>query len=288
MSHRDITRRASHPAVEPPLLAAVALEVRLGSPGRKVVGPTSFELRPSELCAIVGPNGAGKSTLLRALAGLVRPSSGHVQLAGEAMAGASRRAIARTVALVPQAFACPAGFSVREIVTLGRAPWQTGWMRSSERDRAEIERAIDSCGLTPIAERDASTLSGGEQRRVQLARAFAQSPLALLLDEPTAALDPAHAVGALELVRRTVDAQRLACAMVTHDLNLAAQFADRVVLLHEGAAVAEGRPAEVLTEAHLAPLFGPHLHVGGGAVADRRAAEPALFVVPRRREVGPP
>jgi iron complex transport system ATP-binding protein len=206
----------------------------------------SFEARPGEFVGILGPNGAGKSTLIRIVAGLVHAGEGTVRLAGLDPARAPRRAVARACALVPQEPRIAWPFTVREVVMMGRAPHQ-GLLAVADRfDRGAVEGALDACDLRALADRRLDALSGGERRRVFFARALAQEPRVLLLDEPTAFLDLGHQVAAMRMAQ--LAARGGLCVLaVLHDLNLAAASCDRVVVLSRGRVVAEGRPAEVLT-----------------------------------------
>jgi iron complex transport system ATP-binding protein len=216
----------------------------------------SLAVRPGELVTVLGPNGAGKSTLLRVLAGVLAPSLGRPF---EAM---DRQAIAKEIAVVSQseqvAFAC----SVRDVITMGRAPHQDGWMRANARDRRIVDEAIVRCDLADLAERTVAELSGGEQKRVAIARALAQKPRVLLLDEPAAFLDVKHQIALFDLLADEVEDNGVACVVVMHDLNMAAQYATRVVLAKGGRLVAVGTIDEVMTYARLRETFDCDLYVG--------------------------
>jgi iron complex transport system ATP-binding protein len=214
------------------------------------------------LCAVLGPNGAGKSTLVRLLSGALPPRQGRVLLQGEDLAGLDRRAVARKVAVVPQSVEVALGFSVREVVEMGRAPHQGSWMQASERDRAAVDRALAACELDAVGHRPVASLSGGEQKRVAIARALAQEAPVLLLDEAGAHLDVRHSIIVHELVRRELTRRSLTCVAVLHDLNAAARYADRVALLKAGRIVAEGTVEEVMTYRRLTGVFETELYVG--------------------------
>jgi iron complex transport system ATP-binding protein len=222
----------------------------------------SLELREGEIVSVLGPNGAGKSTFLRVAAGALEPFEGEALLLGRPMRALDRRWIARHVAVVGQAEKVAFGFTVREVVAMGRAPHQGGWMRASERDRGVVERAIERCDLAPVADRPAQELSGGEQKRVAIARALAQEPRVLLLDEPSAFLDVRHQVELYELLSSEAARSLLACIVVVHDFNVAAQYASRVALMKAGAIIALGSAADVMTEDRLREVFDVDLQVG--------------------------
>ncbi|KYG09854.1 ABC transporter permease [Sorangium cellulosum] len=230
--------------------------------GRLALEGISLEVRAGELCAVLGPNGAGKSTLARVLSGALRPARGGATLLGRPLAGMDRRAIARCVAVVPQGIASAPGFSAREVVMMGRAPHQGAWMRASRRDDEAVARALEACDLVELSERPVAELSGGEQKRVAIARALAQEAQVLILDEPGAHLDIRHSIEVHEVVRREVAERRLACVAVLHDLNAAAQYADRVALLKAGRLVAQGTIEEVMTYRRLKDVFEAELYVG--------------------------
>jgi iron complex transport system ATP-binding protein len=215
-----------------------------------------------EVVVLVGANGAGKSTLLRVAAGLLTPSSGTVRIAGADVRTLSRRATARSVAFVAQSESVPGGFRVREVVAMGRAPHQGGWMTESASDRAAIDDAVARAELEPLADRRIETLSGGEQRRVAVARALAQRPSLLLLDEPAANLDVRHRLELHDALARIAAHDGIACVVATHDLDAAARYASRVVLLRKGQITAEGSPDQVLTPASLRTTLDVEVDVG--------------------------
>jgi iron complex transport system ATP-binding protein len=241
----------------------------------------TLSVTPGEIVALVGPNGAGKSTLLRVLAGLVVPSAGTARLFGRELAGLARVEVARQLAFVPQSGEVAFGFTVREVVAMGRAPHQGGWMLATAEDRAIVDEALARCELSALAERPASALSGGEQKRVGIARALAQRPRVLLLDEPSAFLDVRHQLALYELLGELARApDPVTVVVVVHDWNAAAQYASRVVLMRAGAIVASGAPAEVMTPARLADVFEADL-----ATATDADGMPVFYV--RRASTGP-
>jgi iron complex transport system ATP-binding protein len=219
-------------------------------------------LGAGELVCVLGPNGAGKTTLLRVASGVLLPTAGEVRLLETPLSAATRQDVARAMAVVEQTQELAMGFTVREVVSMGRAPHQGAWMRATEGDLAIIEAALSRCDLVDLADRPAHALSGGEQKRVAVARALAQEPKVLLLDEPGAFLDVRHQLELYELLATEVKARGLACLVVMHDLNVAAQFADRVVLMKEGRVVAAGPIAEVMTWRTLKETFDADLYCG--------------------------
>jgi len=233
----DVTFR--YPGVARDALRAVTLGVSSG-----------------ELVALLGPNGSGKTTLVRVALGLQPPRSGSVRVLGRAAAEWSRRDLARVVGVVPQREDNLFPQRVRETVRLGRYPRLGSFGRERAEDRAAVDRALERCDVLSLCDRWLWTLSGGEYQRVRIARALAQEPRLLVLDEPTASLDVRHEMELFELVRRLVDEQGLAALLVTHDVNLAARFADRLLLLSEGNAVASGPPADVLRPERAERVFG--------------------------------
>ena len=242
------------------MTALVARSLAAGYGARSVLRGIDLALDPGILVALVGPNGAGKSTLLRALAGLIRPTAGAVTLDGTDVATLSRAALAARIAVVPQTFDTLFPFTVREIVALGRSARLGLFARPTASDAAAVARAIDAQDLGALVDRRLDALSGGERQRVVLAMALAQEADVLLLDEPTAHLDPAHQIG---IVRRAAELARsrgVIALAVLHDLNLAA-LADRVVVLDAGQIVGDGVPGTALTSNLVARVFGSGLAV---------------------------
>ena len=224
---------------------------------RPAVRAVSLAAEPGCVLVLAGPNGAGKTTLLKALARLLRPRHGRVLLEGRSAWELPHRQVARWVAFVPQQETPAWELTVEEVVALGRLPHRQAWWRRAEVvDTEAVEQALQATGLAALRHRPVGELSGGEQRRVALARALAQRPRVLLLDEPTAHLDMGHAVSLLALLRRLARQHGLAVVASLHDLNQAAWVADRVALLHGGELVALGPPGQVLTEPNLLRVFG--------------------------------
>jgi iron complex transport system ATP-binding protein len=228
------------------VIAAEGLVVSRG--GRHVLGPLSLAIAGGTLVALAGPNGAGKTTLLSALAGLLAPESGQVLLAGTPLAAISRAERGRRVAWLEQGARAAWGLTVREVAELGRLP-------HGDNGEAAVEAALSACGLAAFAGRRVDALSGGEARRAMLARVLATEADILLLDEPTADLDPAQGFALMRLLRAEATRGR-AVVTVLHDLSLAARFADRIVLMAEGQVVADGTARAVMTEEVAGRVFG--------------------------------
>ncbi len=258
----------------------------------------SVEVEPGEFLGIIGPNGAGKTTLLRTISGILTPETGRIRVDGRDIQGLSSSAVSRLVAVVPQETNLAFDFDVRDIVAMGRTPYRSRLSWGEPPDEEVVEWALGETRIKSLADRGISEVSGGERQRVLLARALAQDTPVLLLDEPTASLDINHQVRTLEMVRSLVDDAGKTVMAPIHDLNLAAHYCDRLLLLSEGRRTALGAPETVLTEANLESAFGteaivtnhpvtgsvyvmalpagaiettkPHVHViGGGGTAAR-------------------
>ena len=215
-----------------------------------------LSLGKGEVLALIGPNGAGKTTLLKALARLLRPTAGTVLLMQQDAWGLSPGAVARCLAIAQQQENTHWPITVEQAVALGRAPHR-GWLLPYTRqDRQIVEQVLGQIGLQSLRHRLMTELSSGEQRRVILARALAQQPQVLLLDEPTAHLDLKYQAEVLNLVQRLAREAAISMVIALHDLNQAALCADRIALLADGALIAEGRPNDVLTPARLAQAYG--------------------------------
>jgi iron complex transport system ATP-binding protein len=245
--------------------------VELG--GRPVVDRVDADVADGEWLALIGPNGAGKTTLLRAIARLL-PFTGQIWLDGRPSADLPRGELARLVAVVPQDPSTPPWMTVAEYVLLGRTPHLGPLAKEGVRDREAAARALARLDLLPFTDRRLGTLSGGEKQRVVVARALAQEASIVLLDEPTAALDIGHQQQALELLDGLREESGLTLVAAMHDLTLAAQYADRMLLLDAGRVVADGPPVNVLTETAIAQHYGAAIDVV--SVGDR------IAIVPRR------
>jgi iron complex transport system ATP-binding protein len=250
--------------------------VTAGYGGQPVLHDVSFVLGEGEFVGLIGPNGAGKSTLLRVLSGTLRPSGGAVLLDGEPIDRLKAREIARKLAFVPQTESTLFEFSVRDVVLMGRHPHVRGLAGETHEDFARANQAMVATDILHLADRPITALSGGEHRRVLIARALAQATPAVLLDEPTAHLDITHQAEILSLVRRQADEAGASVLAALHDLNLAAEFCDRLILLADGRVALEGPPTEVLTSLTLERAYGASVTVGRNPASGRPFIFPAL------------
>ena len=258
------------------------LSVRVGT--RDLVHRVSLDVSPGTWCTVIGPNGAGKTTLVEAVAGLRALASGDVSLMGKSLRTLNERARARRVSLVPQHPVVPAGMSVHDYVALGRTAYHGVLRAPRAEDRHAVESVLERVDLADFCERDVVTLSGGERQRMVLARALAQSTTIMVLDEPTTGLDLRHQMNVLELLRREVDECGLTVLATLHDLTLAGQFADRLVLLDAGEVVLDGPAGEVIRSDELAKRYEMELRVvevnGSDVVVPVRDAPHVRRVLP--------
>jgi iron complex transport system ATP-binding protein len=258
---------------------AAGLAYRYPGASRRALDDVDFAAPPGELTAVIGPNGSGKSTLLRLLLGTAPPDAGEVTFAGVAPRACSRRGLARRVGVVAQSETVAFPMRIREYVAMGRYPHLGPWGRERPADAAAIRAALERCDVLDLAERDLATLSGGERQRVRIARALAQEPDALGLDEPTASLDGRHEMAIFRLLR-TLAAEGRTIVLVTHSLNLSGRFADRILLLDAGRPAAQGAPAEVLRAPIITRVYRWPVLVAGHAGPGEDAGAPQ--VVPLR------
>ncbi len=236
-----------------------ALEVaglRLTLGGREILREVSFTLPAGEVVAVIGPNGAGKSSMLRCLVRALRPQAGEVRVMGDPLSSLRQAELARRVAYVPQVEEAENPFTVEEFVLLGRYPHLSPFTTASGEDRDAVQAALRDTGMEPFAGRRMDTLSGGERQKAALAAALAQGAPVLLLDEPTAFLDPRHQDEVFRLLQRAHGERGTAILFVTHDLNAALAYAGRVVALAEGKVAWEGPAKALADDAVLLPLYG--------------------------------
>lgn len=237
-----------------PLFALEQASFRV--PGRAVLHPLDLELAGGRVIGLIGHNGSGKSTLVKLLARQQRASGGEVRFEGRPIAKWHGRAFARKVAYLPQQTAPAEGMLARELVAQGRYPWHGAFGRFGAADRAKVEEAMRLTDTEAFADRLVDTLSGGERQRVWLAMLVAQDAGCLLLDEPISALDVAHQIEVLALVRRLSRERGIGVVIVLHDVNMAARFCDELLALHSGRLIARGSPAEIMTPPMLEAIYG--------------------------------
>lgn len=238
-------------------LTVDSVSLRRGS--NAILTDVSARFESGQIAVIVGPNGAGKSTLLRIMAGDLSPDAGHVTIGSRGITGFSTPDLARIRAVMPQQSVVMFGFTVREFVEMGLHPHIA--TKTREEQRVIVAGTLDTVDLTGFADRSILTLSGGEMQRASLARILAQITPVVLLDEPISSLDPAHQHQALLIARRLADDGKTV-VVVLHDLTLAAQYADVVMVLHRGRVVAAGPPSQSLTAKRLSNVYGCNVHVG--------------------------
>lgn len=224
--------------------------------GRPVLDDVSLAIGAGDFFVIIGPNGSGKTTLMKLICGLLKTGPGRIRLFGKDIRGYSHRSLARRIAYVPQSLEVSFPFTVAEAVLLGRAPHQNVLGLPRAIDLAAAGQAMTTTGVAHLAARKLDQLSGGEQQRVSIARALCQEPEILLLDEPTASLDLSHQIRLMDLMERLKREKALTVVMVSHDVNLAAMYADRLLLLGNGRIARLGLPAEVLTPRDLEAAYG--------------------------------
>ncbi|MCG7600582.1 ATP-binding cassette domain-containing protein [Halomonas sp. McH1-25] len=229
--------------------------------GKCLLQPTSLTFAEGQVYGLIGHNGSGKSTLLKLLAQQQPASSGEIRLDGRALSAWGNREFARQVAYLPQHLPSADNLTGRELVAFGRYPWHGLLGRMTREDRTQIERAIALTHTEAFADRLVDTLSGGERQRVWLAMLLAQGSRYLLLDEPLAALDIAHQVEVLALVRKLCRELGLSVIIVLHDVNMAARYCDQLIALHSGRLLAQGSPGEMMCDSTLEAIYGIPMRV---------------------------
>lgn len=227
----------------------------------EVLSAISCEVAAGEILGLLGPNGSGKSTLMRLLSGVRAPQAGRVMYDSRDVRTYSRDELARAIAVVPQETAIELPFSVLEVVLMGRSPYLGTFGFESAHDLAVAQHAMEQTGVAELATREVHALSGGERQRVILARALAQEPRVLLLDEPTAFLDIKHQVAVYDLMKQLSREQGLAVVAILHDLNLAALYCDRLLLLKSGHTFCQGTPEEVLTYVNIKAVYETEVYI---------------------------
>lgn len=254
-----------------------AVGVSFGYDNGRVLADLNLRIDAGEMVAVAGPNGSGKTTLLRVLSGTLRPQQGEVRLDDEPVHRLSRLAVARRVAVLSQDTSVPFAFTAQQIVMMGRIPYLRPLIGESSHDYAVARQSMAATGTDHLSNRIFNELSGGERQRVLIAMALAQQPRLLLLDEPTVHLDISHQIEVLELVRHLNRERGLSVIAVMHDLNLAALYFDRVVLMENGRIVASGSPSDVLVPELVQRVF----HTTVQVVPHPTASVPHLVVVPQ-------
>lgn len=239
-------------------MGKVMLEARglvCGYDGRRVLEGVDLALQQGEFAGLIGPNGSGKTTLLRALTGRLPAERGEVLLDAVPIASLPRRMVAQRVAVVPQMSSPPFEFTVREIVAMGRTPHLGRLQAERAEDRDAVAHALELTDTTALADRPVTELSGGEYQRVVIARALAQQAAIMLLDEPVSHLDIGHQAEILDLLTRLNRDEERTILYVSHDLNLAARYCNRLIALDAGRIVAQGAPEEIITEELITDLY---------------------------------
>ncbi|OZA92213.1 MAG: iron-hydroxamate transporter ATP-binding subunit [Azorhizobium sp. 39-67-5] len=240
--------------------------------GRTLVGPLTLTLPAGALIGLIGHNGSGKSTLLKMLA-RQHPAQGTIHLNGRPLSQWGARAFAREVAYLPQTTPSSSGMLVKELVALGRYPWHGALGRFGMSDRAKVAQALEMTDLTALGDRLVDTLSGGERQRTWIAMLVAQDTKCLLLDEPISALDIAHQIEILTMIRSLAQTRKIGVVAVLHDVNMAARFCDHIVALHSGDLIAQGPPSDIMQPAPLEAIYG----IPMGVMASPEAGLPLCY-----------
>lgn len=248
---------------------------RIGYPERRVIEGMNLQIPRGRVSAIVGPNGSGKSTLLHAMARIIHPHGGHILLDGKDIHRWSSTAVARILALLPQSPEAPEEATVWDLVAFGRFPYRGWFGAAGPDDDRHIADALATVNLTALADRPVATLSGGQRQRVWIAMALAQETPYLLLDEPATFLDLAHQLELMALVQDLNRQRGKTVVLVLHDLNLAARYADHMIMLKDGAIATTGSPAAVMTPAYVRAVFD----VDGSVIPDPQTGTPVLLPI---------
>jgi len=263
------------------MYALAVKDVAAGYGGPLVLDGVNFRVAPGEFVGVIGPNGSGKSTLVRAISRVLPLARGKVLLTGRDVARMGRRSIAREMAVVPQTQPLVYDFTVEDLVRMGRTAHLGRFQMAGETDHAICRRAMEATEVFDLRARSLAALSGGERQRVLIARALAQEPHLLVLDEPDAHLDINHKVEVFDLLAELNRAEGLTVVCISHDLNLAAQYAERLILLAGGGVAADDTPQAILTEANLRRIYGAETVVQPHPTTGR----PQVSLVPGGAEV---
>jgi len=246
-----------------------------------VLKNVSFQVPKQDFFIIIGPNGSGKTTLMKIISGILKPRNGELKIQNRSIDQYHRKALARTIAFVPQMTFADFPFTVTEIVLMGRSPYLGILGLEEEKDMEIARQAIAFTGLENLAHRKLDQLSGGEQQRVFIARAICQEPDIILLDEPTASLDLAYQVRIMDLMEQLKNEKGITVVMVSHDVNLAAMYADHLLLLHKGQVLCQGLPDEVITFQTLEAAYGCTILVDESPLGK----SPRVTLVPRKYSI---
>ena len=252
--------------------------LHFGYKGEEILGGIDLSLKKGEIIGIIGPNGSGKSTLLKLISGLYSPWKGEITIKGKPVESYSRRESARILATVSQDLERDFPFTVREIVAMGRSPYLGRFSIEGKGDKEIIKGALELTDLTHYGERFPYQLSGGECQRMVIARALAQEPQVLLMDEPTSYLDLNHQIEINRLILQLKKEKNLGVIYVTHDLNIAAECCDRVLMLKNGAIIAEGKPIDVISRENIETVYGCHVLVDENPQTGRPRVTPIMEV----------
>ena len=240
--------------------ALEAKNIRFYYDKTQIIDNISMSLSQGEFLGIIGPNGAGKSTMLRLLCGILKPKQGEIQLFEKNIHEQSRKTVARNIAFVPQETHFALNFSVEDVVLMGRYPYKRPFQPEDQEDHTAVEYALSAANVEQFRNRPINSLSSGERQRAVIARALAQAPKVLLLDEPTSHLDLHHQHTIMELLER-LNNEGISIAVVHHDLNLASLYCRKLVLIHEGKIHAEGKPADLLNKRMLKEVYGTEVTI---------------------------
>ena len=262
-----------------PLLSTRRLT--LAYDGVPIVTDLDLAIPAGKITTLVGPNGCGKSTLLRGLARLLKPRTGTVYLDSADIFTLSTKAVAKRLGILPQGPVAPEGLTVRDLVAIGRYPYQNWLQQWSKDDEVMVEQALVTTGMTHLADRDLDTLSGGQRQRAWIAMALAQDTEILLLDEPTTFLDLAHQIEVLDLLYELNQSKGRTIVMVLHDLNQACRYAEHLVAVRQGQVYTRGTPMQVMTEVMVREVFGLECHI----MEDPMAGTPMCVPVSRKVKV---
>ncbi|MBD2741482.1 ABC transporter ATP-binding protein [Coleofasciculus sp. FACHB-1120] len=257
-------------------------KLTLAYEGVPIIKNLDLAIPEGKITALVGANGCGKSTLLRGLARLLKPRNGTVYLDAADLFKLSTKEVAKQLGILPQGPVAPEGLTVRDLVALGRYPYQNWLQQWSKEDERLVALALATTGMTELAERSLDTLSGGQRQRAWIAMALAQDTEILLLDEPTTFLDLAHQIEVLDLLLELNQTQGRTLVMVLHDLNQACRYADYLVAVKEGCVYAHGTPMQVMTEEMVREVFG----LGCRIVEDPVAGTPMCIPLGRKLKIG--